>query len=280
MNNLQTGLFFLILSSVTIRTLFFRAIAHRISPASTAWAIGSGTVVLTILLLPVACWLGLVDISSHLDFEGVAAGLIKGMLLTALLVAQQRLIAKSLSATTYVFPVAIGLIGLTETFIFSQPLSAGGILSIGTLAIAGVAFAFFGHIRTLNRSGKLMFLVMVAAVVGFAFCDRIGIPSGGWFLYLMYTGFGNMISALCLSRRLPAIEWKPWIYVAAGWSIPELIFNYAISSSLPVSYGYLAICLRVPLLMLIALLVFKEGSAKGQIFFGLVSLLASAPVFF
>lgn len=279
MSGIQAGLFFLILILVTTRTLIFKSVANYLSPNSTAWAIGSGTFVSTVLLLPIAHGSGVTSLAESLAWQGIASGVLKGMILTALLVAQQKLITKSLSATTYVFPVAIGLIGIMDAIIFKSPISLGGLLSMALLATAGIAFSLFGHLKTMDTSGKLMFIIMVISVVGFSVCDRIGIPASGWYLYLMYTGLGNMVSAALLFRKFPTIKWLPWLCVALSWSLPELIFNYAISSSLPVSYGYLAICLRVPILMMVALLVFKEGRPTSQIIFGVFSMAASIPAF-
>jgi len=279
LNTYQAVLFITIVALVTGRTMIFKSVAQRVPPNLTAWVIGSGTFVFTTAFFPLAQSAGLTQYADLFSWQGAVAGLMKGVLLTVLLVAQQRLITRSLSATTYVFPVAIGLIGALDVLAFNGAVKPGAMLSIAILAAAGIAFALFGHLQTLDVAGKAMFGTMVAAVVAFAVCDRIGIPVAGWYSYLVYTGLGNMISAWFLCKGMPRIRWLPWMIIALCWSIPELVFNFAIAGSLPISYGYMAISLRVPLLMIIATVFYREGRPTNQIVFGLISLVGIVPSF-
>lgn len=279
MNTYQAVVFITIVALVTGRTMIFKSVAQRVPPNLTAWVIGSGTFVFTTAFFPLAQSAGVTQYGDLLSWQGAIAGLMKGVLLTVLLVAQQHLIARSLSATTYVFPVAIGLIGALDVLAFNGAVTPGAMLSMAILAAAGIAFALFGHLQTLDAAGKSMFGTMVAAVVAFAVCDRIGIPAVGWYSYLVYTGLGNMISAWFVCKAMPRIRWLPWMTIALCWSIPELVFNFAIAGTLPISYAYLAISLRVPLLMVIATVVYREGRPTNQIVFGLISLIGIIPSF-
>jgi len=279
LNTYQAVVFMTIVALVTGRTLIFKSVAQRIAPNQTAWVIGSGTFVFTAAFFPLAQSADVTGFGDLISWQGAVAGLMKGVSLTGLLIAQQHLITRSLSATTYVFPVAIGLIGTLDVLAFNGAVTSGAMLSIAILAVSGIAFALFGHLKTLDVAGKALFGVMVFAVVGFAICDRVGIPASGWYGHLVYTGLGNMLSAWFVCRGAPRIRWMPWVGIALSWSLPELVFNFAIAGSLPISYGYMAISLRVPLLMLVATIFYNEGRPTNQIVFGLISLVGIVPSF-
>jgi hypothetical protein len=277
---IQSITFLTIVLLVTARTLLLRNLADKVSPQATAWAIGAGTTCVCLLLLPVAWVSGTVSLSSFLNLTGIVAGLAKGVLLTLLITVQQQIIGRSMSATAYVFPVAVGGIAVLDDGLFNAQLSSGGLLSIVILFMGGLFFSVFGHLGSMPRKDTLRFFVMVAAVIGFAVCDKVGISSAGWFTYLLYTGIGNMLSAKMLLKTLSPISLTNWALLALGWTVPELFFNSALSGTLPLSYGYFAISLRVPLLMAIAFLVYREGHGKNQIFFGLLSIVGTGPLFF
>jgi hypothetical protein len=277
---IQSITFLTIVLLVTARTLLLRNLADKVSPQATAWAIGAGTTCVCLLLLPVAWVSGSASFSSFQNLTGIVAGLAKGVLLTLLITVQQQIIGRSMSATAYVFPVAVGGIAVLDDGLFNAQLSSGGLLSIVILFMGGLFFSVFGHLGSMPRKDTLRFFVMVAAVIGFAVCDKVGIPSAGWFTYLLYTGVGNMLSAKMLLKTASPIGLSNWALLALGWTVPELFFNFALSGTLPLSYGYFAISLRVPLLMAIAFLVYREGHGKNQIFFGLLSIVGTGPLFF
>lgn len=280
MSTLQTSVFLAILVLVTVRTLIFRRVAVSTAPAATALGVGSGTVLVCLIFLPFAWRANVADLGMLHNLAGIGAGLVKGALLTALLVAQQQLIGRSLSATTYVFPVALGAIAVLDVIMFGSTISVRGMFAISVLFLSGVGFMIFGHLGAMSFGDKKRFSFMIAAVVGFACCDKIGIPASGWYIYLLYTGLGNFLSAAVLMRHRVHVGVSTWLIIALCWAIPELFFSFALSDILPVSYGYLAISLRVPLLMLVASFVFKEGQAAGQLAFGVLSLVGTIPLLF
>jgi hypothetical protein len=275
----QSVSFIAILILVTLRTLALRRFANSVNPDTTSLVIGLGTALVCGAFLPFAIQSGVVS-SLSLDCVGIAAGIAKGMLLTLLLVAQQQLIGRSLSAITYVFPIAVGAIAIVEAVVFGTSISRSGFYAIGLLFTAGIGFTIFGHLGAMSWSDKGRFALMVIMVVGFAVCDKIGIPRSGWYLYLLYTGLGNFASSIILFRRFPMIDIWPWFCIAITWVIPELFFNFAIADILPVSYGYLAISLRVPVLMILAVLFYREGHMSTQLAFGVISLMGTIPLFF
>jgi hypothetical protein len=67
--------------------------------------------------------------------------------------------------------------------------------------------------------------------------------------------------------------------VALIWIGPELFFNFSLAEILPVSYGYLAIALRVPIMLTPAVLFYREGKMSDQLIFGLISLLGTIMLF-
>lgn len=274
------GLAFLsILLCVTLRTLFFRSVASKALPKTTAWAIGSGTTCICLLLFPIAWVTGLANTDMLLNASGAIAGLTKGGLLTMLLVVQQQIIGRSVSATAYIFPIEIGAIVFLEYWLFGSQISGQGILSVLVLFIGGICFVIFGHLSFMPRIDKFRFYFMILAVIGFAGCDKVGIPASGWYVYLLYVGIGNWVSARFFIYEKFGMRFGLWVMIALGWTIPELIFNFALAGTLPVSYGYLAISMRVPLLMIVAYFLYKEGRAKSQIFFGAIAFLGTVPLF-
>lgn len=280
MSVIQSTAFLTIVLLVTARTLLMRNLAAKVSPQATAWAIGAGTSCVCLVLLPVAWACDVASLPSLLNATGIAAGLAKGVLLTLLITVQQQIIVRSVCATVYVFPVAVGGIALLDYAIFGTQLSQGGLVSIIVLFAAGLLFSVFGHLSSMPRTDTLRFFVMVAAVIGFALCDKVGIASAGWFSYLLYTGIGNMLSARIVLKTSSRVSLSHWTLLALGWAVPELFFNFALAGVLPLSYGYFAISLRVPLLMTIAFVVYREGHGKNQLFFGLLSILGTAPLLF
>ncbi|CDG98513.1 conserved membrane hypothetical protein [Xenorhabdus bovienii str. puntauvense] len=275
MNIAQYGVFLLIIVLTTLRTLALKKVAERVSPENTAFIIGAGTFLTCLSLLPVAITTGISTPSDFLNLTGISAGLMKGVLLGIMLIAQQNLINKSLSSATYVFPISLGFIALVDILIFGSNLTFASILSINLLFVAGILFTMIGHIKSMHRRSKLMFFIMIFCVIGFAIMDRTGIPTSGWFTYLLFTGIGNIFVVFFYQKnKFSFVPLKFWLSISIIWVLPELFFNYAIATYLPVSYGYLAITLRIPLLMLISVLVYREGKLSEQILFSFVAVIA------
>lgn len=264
----------MIIFAVTVRTLALKKIAETVSPEKTAFIIGIGTFLTCLFIFPLATIVKIASLSDFLTVQGNLAGLGKGILLGCLLIAQQNLIGKSLSATTYVFPLATGGIALSEMLVFGTHLSLGGILSITVLFLAGILFITVGYLGGMSKKDKVLFLLMVLCVIGFAMMDKTGIPLSGWYSYLLITGLGNMLVIWVGRGAGESVPLKTWIYISVVWVIPELFFNYTLATYLPVTYGYLAITLRIPVLMLISVLIYKEGRLSSQMLFSIVALIA------
>lgn len=243
------------------------------------FAIGVGTVIGCGLLYFASALWGAMPPLSH-DLLGMSAALAKGGFLAVFLIAQQRLIGKSLSATTYVFPIALGFISLIEIFVFGTVLSGVSLVAMGILFAAGLAFTISGHVATMDVASKTNFAVMIGLATAFAVCDTMGLRRIGWLNYLFYTGVGNSIVALIIRKRISGIGWRHLTHVSAVWTIPELVFNYALNHVLPVAYGYFAIALRIPLLMGVSALLFGEGRLSQQLLFAMAALLGAALLFF
>ncbi|MBN3833553.1 hypothetical protein [Burkholderia sp. Ac-20344] len=215
----------------------------------------------------------------HPSAAGIGAGLIKGALLAALMGMQQRLIGRSLSATTYTFPIAVGLIAIVESWAFGTRLTPGSVAAVAILFAAGVGFAMFGHLASMKAEDKQRFTCMIVLVVGFAVCDKIGIPRTGWLPYLFWTGIGNVLTAWLIRRKLFGIRIPPLLFIGAIWAIPELFFNFSLQENLPVALGYLAIALRVPLLLGVSAILYGEGKLREQLAFGAVAVVGVALLF-
>lgn len=274
MNGTQSLCFVLIVLTVTARTLALKKLASHISAEKTAFIIGMGTFVSALLFFPLAVRMNMASLTDFLSLTGNLAGLGKGILLGGLLIAQQRLIGRSLSATTYVFPVATGGIALMDILLFDAPLSSGATLSIGLLFCAGLLFTTIGHLGDMSTQDKKYFLFMVLCVIGFGLMDKIGLPASGVYSYLLLTGLGNMFTVGIATRARDAVPLQTWLHITLVWVIPELIFNAALTTYLSVSYGYLAITLRIPLLMFIAVWIYHEGRLMSQMVFSAIALLA------
>ncbi|MBR9902614.1 MAG: hypothetical protein GYB15_01460 [Gammaproteobacteria bacterium] len=279
MTDLQIFFFISIVVLITGRTLLLRHISSFTSAGDAAIIMSGGTLFICLLFMPAAVLSGSLSIESLLSPAGVSAGMLKGFLLGGLLVGQQVLIGKSLSAIAYVFPLAVGIIAVVEVIIFSTSLSAGAIFGIGTLWVSGLFFVVTGHIGSMAAHDKLLFLGMVIAVVGFALCDKIGIPISGWYGHLFWTGVGSFLCTFMFQRSLPRASISLWILISLTWVVPELFFNFSLSGIIPVSYGYLAISLRIPILMIISSLYYKEGNMLTQMIFGAASLIGIIPIF-
>ncbi|CDH35103.1 hypothetical protein [Xenorhabdus bovienii] len=275
MNIDQYSVFLLIIVLVTLRTIALKKIAEWVSPENTAFIIGAGTFLTCLFLLPATLTHGISTLSDFLTPIGIAAGLGKGVLLGMMLIAQQNIIGQSLSATTYVFPLALGGIATIDMVTFGTPLTIGGIFSISLLFTAGILFTTVGHFNKMKTQSKFMFLIMILCVIGFALMDRVGIPRSGWFTYLLFTGIGNMLVIFFYKRNaISSVPFHLWVIISFAWVAPELFFNYALATYLPVSYGYLAITLRIPLVMLISVLIYHEGKLSEQIIFSFIALIA------
>ncbi|TDA45782.1 hypothetical protein [Burkholderia pyrrocinia] len=278
MNSVQAEFFLAILALVTVRTLLFRRVANNIDPDATSLIVGLGTVVSCLGLWLILTAAGRAP-APHLSGVGIGAGLVKGALLATLMGMQQRLISRSLSATAYTFPIAVGIIAVVESFAFGTHLTPGGVAAIAILFAAGVGFAMFGHLASMGVDDKRRFAWMIVIVVGFAVCDKIGIPRTGWIAYLFWTGIGNFIAAWAVRRKLFGIRLLPLLGVGAIWALPELFFNFSLQTILPVAFGYLAIALRVPLLMGVSAILYGEGKLREQLVFGVVATIGVAILF-
>ncbi|WP_175924306.1 hypothetical protein [Burkholderia latens] len=274
----QATCFTIILALVTVRTLLLKRAVEHVSPDGMAMLAGVGTVVCCLVW-----WAGDAMLRSapavSFDRIGMTAGLLKGALLVLLMATQQRLLGRSLSAATYVFPIAVGLIAAIEACFFATPLSIGAIGGIGTLFLCGLVFARHGHLAQMRRIDKRRFVLMVLLVVGFGLCDKIGIPRLGWWSYLLWTGIGSTVLGYLTGHRATGIPLARAAFFGGTWALPELFFNYSLQTWLPVAYGYFAIALRVPLLMFISTQIYGEGSARTQLMFGLLAVAGVALLF-
>jgi hypothetical protein len=279
LTDLQIFVFTSIVVLITGRTLLLKHISSITSPRDAAVIMSTGTFLTCLLFMPIAIRSGALSITSLLSPAGMSAGILKGALLGGLLIAQQALIGKSLSATVYVFPLAVGIIAAAEMIIFSTPLAAGAIFGIGTLWASGLFFVLFGHLGSMASHHKLLFFGMVMAVVAFAVCDKVGIPVSGWYGHLFWTGIGSSLVTFAFHQRLPRASIFMWVFISLTWAAPELFFNFSLSEIIPVSYGYLAISLRIPILMIFSVLYYKEGNVANQIIFGSASLIGIIPIF-
>ncbi|WP_175823854.1 hypothetical protein [Burkholderia sp. BCC0419] len=278
MSLVQAEFFLVILLLVTVRTLLFKRVVNDIDPDATSLCVGLGTVVSCTVLWSILAAVGRApDLHPHLG--GIGAGLIKGALLAVLMGMQQRLIGRSLSATTYTFPIAIGFIAAVESWAFGTRLTPGGVAAIAILFAAGVGFAMFGHLAVMPAADKRRFAWMIVIVVGFAVCDKVGIPRTGWLPYLFWTGIGNVLAAWFVRRTLFRIHVRPLLFVGAIWALPELFFNFSLQTILPVAFGYLAIALRVPLLLGVSAILYNEGKLREQLAFGAVAAIGVALLF-
>ncbi|QRR07519.1 hypothetical protein FPJ27_14480 [Burkholderia sp. MS455] len=275
MSSVQAEFFLAILVLVTVRTLLFRRVANDIDPDATALCVGLGTVVSCVTVWSALTAVGHAP-ASQPDLVGIGAGLVKGALLAVLMAMQQRLIGRSLSATTYTFPIAVGFIAVVEWGAFGTRLTLGGVAAIAMLFAAGVGFALFGHLTSMQAADKRRFAWMIVIIVGFALCDKVGIPRTGWLPYLFWTGIGNVLAAWLVRRKLFGIRVRPLLFVGAIWALPELFFNFSLQTVLPVAFGYLAISLRVPLLLGVSSVLFGEGKLRGQLAFGVVAAVGVA----
>ncbi|WP_157768224.1 hypothetical protein [Burkholderia ambifaria] len=274
----QATCFLVILALVTVRTLLLKRSVDHVSPDMTALLAGVGSVVCCVLW-----WVGTAVFRQVPTFSfnavGTVAGLIKGGLLAYLMLVQQRLIERSLSAASYVFPIAVGLIAVVEACCFGTVLSRGAIAAIGTLFFCGLIFFRYGHLASMQRIDKRRFVVMILLVVGFGVCDKIGIPRVGWLPYLFLTGLSNGLVIGLRRSRLTRVSLRHAVLLGGIWAVPELFFSYSLQVWLPVAFGYLAIALRVPVLMLISAWVYGEGRLREQLMFGLFAMVGVAMLF-
>lgn len=249
-----------------------------VSPDTTAFLAGAGT------LVSIAAWGGGYVAFHHVpvfsfDRVGVLVGLLKGILLACLMLTHQRLIGRSLSVTIYAFPIAVGLIAVIEARCFDTSLSPGAIGAIGILFVSGLAFCHYGHLSTMTLTDKRRFAQLILLIVAFGVCDKIGIPKIGWPSYLLFTGVGTIAVTWPARYRLADQSVRTALFIGGVWALPELFFNYALQAWLPVAYGYLAIALRVPVLMVISARTYGEGKMQEQLVFGLMAMVGVAMLF-
>lgn len=269
--------FLLITLTNTGRSFVLKHYADKLEPTTVCLLCGAGMLAGAAVLAPYALTNGAGTTLDHwLDPWIVIPGLLKGILLWAIIEAHQKLIKLSLSSIAYCYVMGGALIALVNYLIFADALSQLQWVGIVMLGLAGISFLLVGHISELAQNAKFYFFIQMGILVFLGMLDRLVLGQTDWFVYMVLAGLGFTGAAyIAHPKPLPNLPAKQALIVMVAWFIMELTFYMIAVTVLPVAIAMFAINMRVVILMAAASLKYKERGLTEQLAFALIGVVAA-----
>lgn len=201
---------------------------------------------------------------------------VKGFFIWFLFYKRLVLVEKSLSASSFFMPTALGFIAVINSFLGENLTALEWGAAVG-LCLLGVAFFLRGHIQELGKSGRFIFIQLVFVIIILATLDQVILQKTNWFFLLLSTNLVMLFITLC--KKIPLQEWrlillsKESILAGSLFSASELLKFYLMVTILPMSVvisGQVAI---IPIVLVLSSLIWGERSWKEQLIWGIISTL-------
>lgn len=208
-------------------------------------------------------------------------GLAKGVSLWGIVVVGQKMLAVSSSSNAYRAPLAIGLIAIGAYF-QGEVLNTAQWFAVGALFFLGIIFMKKGHISTLPKGYRRMFVFSILLAVLPAMCDQAVIPHTNWYTQLFLSGIAMFAcsAVLCRSPKVLFKQVASSKAMIAGpiWALSEVVILMIIVTHVPVTMAILAMTMTVPTMMVVSSLMWKEGNWIQQGAFGVAAYAATIPM--
>jgi hypothetical protein len=265
-----------------IRPLFYRHSAIHSHPTTTISIVSIWSLFGLILLYP---------FYGHMFFEAIPIlmdkpyliflGLSKGCVLWCLGYIGQHLRRQSSSSCAYAKQISIAGVAIINSF-QGEVLHLPQWSAVIALAILGIVFGYKGHISSLSKEYKIIFMAMVVLCIVPASVDHAVISQTNW-----YTLMVLMVAAKIAITffKLDGVEDVKQLFVgnskvALGvmMLVTEIAIMMILVTHVPVTMAILTMSLSVPTMMVVSSLLWKEGHWKQQATFGALGYAAMLPM--
>ncbi len=201
--------------------------------------------------------------------------ILKGVFMWWGVLKNQNLIEKSLSASSFIFPLSLGLIAIFNSFL-GEDLAVKEWIAVLGLCVIAFSFFMYGHMRELSFHGKGLFIKLVMLTIILAVIDQIILTHTNWFLLLILSNMTMLVTGLVASRCFNI--WKAAFLnigsVLAGgtFAVSEMLKFYLMVSILPMSVVLSAQASTIPIVLVLSALIWGERGWKEQALWGLLSM--------
>jgi hypothetical protein len=210
--------------------------------------------------------------------------ILKGFFVWGILFLKQTLNQKTTSTSAYGSMMGLVVLGLVN-FIQGEQLSFLHWISLILLSFLGVLYAFKGHLAQFSMKYKLFFVLVAFAGFIPAMTDQAVKSEVSWFTSLflsnvsllamgLLVGGKASFEALARNARTPK-----FIQASFTWIVFEVVVLFVMFEKLPVSLSEASRYLYVPIWLFLASIIYKEGTVKQQLGWGVATFCASVPMF-
>lgn len=201
--------------------------------------------------------------------------IVKGFMLWLLFYNGQVLTEKSLSASKFALPTALGGIAIINSFLGENLETNEWIAALG-LCFLGTCFAFRGHLQEIGGRGQRLFVKLVGLSIICATLDYLILLEANWYILLIITNL--MMLCVCCFRHISKQVWrsalfdKNAIFAGSIFSAGELLKFYLMVSIIPMTVIISAQVAMIPIILVLSSLIWGERGWKEQMVWGVFSV--------
>jgi hypothetical protein len=208
---------------------------------------------------------------------------LKGPLLWLAAVIHQKVRRESLSTSHYALPVGLALIVLGNAAL-GETLHGITFLSAIALSLLGVLFVSSGPGKVLSSRGRIKFIYLVLLLVLLGMIDRFVLAGSNWYLLLCVSNLTLLITALLFTKAkstwVSSFTNRAGIACGLTFVLYELIKFYPMVTKIPVSVITSVEVSTIPVVLILSSIVWKEGTVRSQLVWGLTSLVLMVPIMY
>jgi hypothetical protein len=260
------------LSSV-VQLLFQKVATTKLNHNSVALYLSFWPSLSLLLLLPFLNFY-LFQAFENLSLIVLFLCIFKGLLLCISTILGQKLLEKSVSSTNFVVPLGLVAIVGINSFL-GEVLSYRQVIAIFGISILSIYFLLFGHLSILNKNAKLYFYQSILVLILLGTIDCYVLQHTNWYFYLLSSNLVMFFISIYYTQtsQISSILFRSLPAVGAGisFSIFEISKFYLIHLSIPVSVMIAVDTCKIPVLMVFAACIFKEGTLRQQLPLGILN---------
>lgn len=208
------------------------------------------------------------------DYSLILLLIFKGCVLWILFYNAQVLTEKSLSATKFSLPVALGFIAIVNSFL-GESLEIKEWIAAFSLCALGIIFSLRGHLQELGISGRILFFKLVLISIVAATLDFLILSETNWYVLLLVTNitmiFISAVRGTSINIWKSALFRKEAIFAGSVFSIVELVKFYLMVSILPMTVVISAQVAIIPIILVLSAVIWGERGWKEQLIWGILS---------
>ncbi len=274
---------FALFACMVVRPIVFRplAIGRRAGDSSTivaCWML-VGSIALIPLQMP------LIEAAMPILEEKpwlILVGMSKGFIIWLVILLDQYMRKQSSSTAVFKGFPALALLAMINVGFLGEILNFWQWFSVLTLAALGLAFALRGHLSSLPKHYKILFVLLICLSVLPGIADVLVIGQTNWYIQFITSSFGLILPVLLNKRSRNfikiAFSKRDCVIMGSTFLITEVVILFLLVTHISVTMGVLAMRLAIPSTMLLSSLLWQEGRWQSQLLFGLLAYLCTLPI--